>query len=528
MYRFMLKGLIHYRSRSISSAALVVAGFTVFGNILSLIRNSLLASQFGAGRELDIYYAAFRIPDFIYSIFYLGVISIIFLPVFNDLFEREPGSAWRFFGASVRIIAVVCAAGATILFVVAPALLEKLVPGFAPKELSTLIWMTRLMLIQPIILGVSNLISSVLQSFERFASASLAYVAYNCGIIVGIFLFVPRFGVAGLAWGVVLGAVLHLMIQLPAFLSVYERNRISFGNDLATLKPYLHLIPPRIIGIASAQVNIFIITALASAAAGSVAVFSLANDIQNVPQTVIAVSLAIAVFPALSRKAFTDHAGFAQLLTNTVRKTAILLIPVSLCIMTFRAQIVRLILGYGAFGWEHTILTLQTLFIFGVGIAIQGLLPVLMRAFFAIQNTRIPLAAALVSNAATIAAGPYLVSRYGAPGLAGAFVLANIASVLLLLVVLERRSLISLRALLKQCGIVIGISICASAVGWLSLRVWNNIFDTHTVVGLAVQTGLSLLGFAAAFLALARILKIRDYEEFVRFFIQSRSRPGVE
>lgn len=521
----MFKRIIHYRSSSVSSAALVVAGFTVFGTLFSLVRNSLLASRFGAGRELDMYYAAFRIPDFIYSIFYLGVISVIFLPVFTDLRERAPHDAWRFFGAMARMVSFVCAIAAVALFIAAPAVIPLIVPGFNAEELTLLVWMTRIMLLQPIILGVSNLISGVLQSFERFVSASLAHIAYNSGIILGIFFLVPQFGIVGLAWGVVVGALMHLAIQLPAFFSLYKRSGAPVAGDVSMLRPYLHLIPPRIIGIASAQINILIITALASRAAGSVSVFTLAQDIQAVPQTVIAVSLAVAAFPALSRKAFTDAPGFSNLLTDTVRKILLLLIPASIFMIVFRAQIVRLILGYGAFGWENTILTLETLLVFGVGIAIQGLLPILMRAFFAIQNTRVPLAAALLSNAVVVAFGPYLAGRYGAPGLAGAFVGANLANVLFLLGMLAKKRLIRLGILTRQCFAVAGISLAAAACGWGMLRVGNIFFNTETVVGLAAQTALAVVSGIVVLLVLARALKVREYEEYFKFFFKSRHNP---
>src|SRR3989344_1918508 len=241
----MFKKILSHQSSSISSAAFTVAIFTVIGSLFSIFRNTLLAARFGAGEELDMYYAAFRIPDFIYSVFYLGVVSVLFLPIFNDLYAKNRDQAWRFFGAMMNWVLIMLGAAALVLLFAAPAIVKLMVPGFSPQQISIVANMTRLMLIQPIILGVSNIISGALQSFGRFAAASMGHISYNAGIIFGILVLVPSFGIYGLVGGVLVGAFLHLAMQLPSFNQIRENFTFRLASDFQIVQPYVKLITPR-------------------------------------------------------------------------------------------------------------------------------------------------------------------------------------------------------------------------------------------------------------------------------------------
>jgi len=512
----MVTKLFHHKSSTISSAALVIAGFTVLGAGLGIIRNAFLASKFGAGAALDVYYASFRIPDFMYGIFYLGVVSVLFLPIFNDLFVKDKEKAWKFFGAMVSWITIILGVFALVLVFAAPVIIRWIVPGFEQEQIDIVVQLTRLMLIQPVILGISNIISGALQSFDRFAAASLGHVFYNFGIIIGIIFFVPLVGIHGLAWGVVLGAVLHLLVQLPSFYQIKRGFTISFMPDFEIVRPHIHLILPRIFNVISNQINLFVITILASTAAvGSLAVFTLANDIQALPQTAIAISLAIAAFPTISRLAFHNREKFAYVLHDVIRKIVFFLVPISFFMIVFRAQIVRLILGYGAFGWEDTVLTLNTLMIFSVGILFQGLIPFFVRAFFALHNTKIPLVAALIGNVITLVFGISLLPAYGVVGLAIALVVANIVHAGILYGVLVQKKLIQLKWLVQRGTLIVLVSALGATSGWFFLRVFDKVFDTHRVLGLGLQTVFSGVGALLVLALLFKVFRIEEFEDFL-------------
>lgn len=507
---------MHARSEGVSSAAFVVALLSGVGAVLGIVRNALLASRFGVGAELDVYYASFRIPDFIYGIFYLGIVSVVFLPVFNDLLVRGKEEAWKFFGAVAGLVAVVLGVGAVVLFFTLPFFIKGIVPGFTADQLSLTVVMTRLMLLQPILLGVSNVVSGALQSFQRFIAASMGAVLYNLGIIVGIVFFVPSMGAYGLAWGVVLGAALHLAIQLPVLARVKDGVVFRIRPDLAIVRPYLHLVPPRILHVLSNQANAFAITIFASmTAVGSLAVLNLAYDIQALPQTIVALSLSIAVFPVLSKTALHNKEEFSRLLNNAVRTIVLLLAPASFFIMVFRAQIVRLVLGYGVFGWDDTRLTLNTLLIFSVGIVFQAMVSIFARAFFSLQDTKTPLAAALASNAVTIILGLLLFSRFGVLGIAAALVVAGVVQAALLVGPLIKQSFIDAKWIVQKGILITALSALAAISGRLWLEVFE-FFGNDTVIGLALQTGFSMLGAGIVLAALFVLFRVDEFGRMIQ------------
>jgi len=474
------------------------------------------------------YYAAFRIPDFIYSVFYLGVVSVLFLPIFNDLYAKNRDQAWRFFGAMMNWVLIMLGAAALVLLFAAPAIVKLMVPGFSPQQISIVANMTRLMLIQPIILGVSNIISGALQSFGRFAAASMGHISYNAGIIFGILVLVPSFGIYGLVGGVLVGAFLHLAMQLPSFNQIRENFTFRLASDFQIVKPYVKLIPPRMFNVASNQINALFVTILASgAASGSLAAFSLAHDIANLPYGIIAHSLAIAAFPTLARLAFHDREKFSHSVNGALKKIVFFLIPISLFLIVFRAQIVRLTLGYGKFDWDDTMLTLNALLIFSWGIVFYGLAPLLIRVFFALQNTVIPFIAALTGNIITIGMGLMLIRAEGffggIVGLSLAVVAGQIMTTLILIVSLAKRALLDTSWFVKKGSLIALASVAAAASG----RLWLGAFEffyNERAFGLALQTGFSMVGTLAVLVILFKRFKIEELDQTLRALKQKFSR----
>ncbi len=368
----MIKKLINNKifsgkpTESVAAAAVIIAVAGIASRVLGLFRDRILAAQFGAGDTLDVYYAAFRIPDLVYNLLVLGALSAAFIPVFTSLHSTErEDDGWKLASGilNLQTIAVFFISGAFALF--APWIMHIITPGFSNEKIATAAVFSRIMFLSPLLLGVSAIFGGILISFKKFMIYSIAPIFYNVGIIIGALVFVPMLGPIGLAWGVVLGAGLHMLTQYPAAKhSGFRYIPMSFSIlKYQHIKKVIRLMIPRALGIAVNQVNLLIITIFASTlAAGSLTIFTFANNIQATPVSLFGSSFAIAVFPLLSIYAAKDNKkDFLGNFSKTLRQILFFIIPLSIVLVVLRAQIVRVILGAGKFDWEDTILTFQTL-----------------------------------------------------------------------------------------------------------------------------------------------------------------------
>ena len=400
----MYNHIFNSQTRNITSAAGILAAASLVSGLLGLFRDRLLAGSFGAGDDLDIYYAAFRIPDFISMVLIMGAISAAIIPVFSEYLVRFRKEAWDFFSNLINLflfsLIIIC----IILIIFVPQILALIVPGFAGEKKELTVYLTRIMFLSPILLGISNIISGILRVFRRFLVTSLAPIMYNLGIIFGILFFVPWLGLSGLAWGVVFGVFLHLLSQLPILLKVGFKPKAAFNFFHPGFIKTVKLTFPRALGLAAGQINLIVITAIGSTlAAGSIAVFNLANNLQNLPVNLIAISFSTAAFPFLavyfSKK---DKEKLIEQFSSVFRQIIFLIIPISLLMFILRAQIIRVILGTGKFGWSDTQLTAACLGIFSFGIFAYGLSLLVSKTFYALQNTKIPALITLATIAVNI------------------------------------------------------------------------------------------------------------------------------
>lgn len=388
----MLNRFFNSQTKTITFAALILGISALISRLLGLVRDRLLAGRFGAGEELDIYFAAFRIPDFVYGILIMGGITAVFLPVFSEHFKRNEEEAWKFtnnlLNSFLFLLILICG----VLALLTPLLIDLIAPGFSSESKAMAIVLTRIMFISPIFLGLSSIFSGILHYFNRFLAYSIAPLFYNLGIIFGILFLVPIFGLYGLAYGVILGAALHWLLQIPAAkVSGYKYLAFLDFRHSGLIRVF-KLMLPRTIGAAAYQINLIVITAIASTLiAGSITVFNFSNNLQYFPIGLVGISFALASFPVLSRAwAGGIKDKFLEIFSLTFRQILFLIIPISLLMFILRAQIVRLVLGTGQFGWLETRLTAASLGIFCLGIFAAALIPFLARVFYSFQNTKTP------------------------------------------------------------------------------------------------------------------------------------------
>ncbi|MCP6718972.1 MAG: murein biosynthesis integral membrane protein MurJ, partial [Patescibacteria group bacterium] len=338
---------LNHQTKNISKAALILAISASISRILGVVRNWLLASNFGAGSDLDIYFAAFKIPDFVYNILISGGISVAFLPLFSEYYSKDNKKAWEFVSNSLNIFVFLLVLLAIVLFIFTPLLVKLVAPGFTYDQIQKTIILTRVMLLSPIFFGLSSFFSGILQYFNRFLAYSLAPIFYNLGIIFGILFLAPQFGILGVALGVILGAFLHFAIQIPSAINTGFSYRPIFNIKDYRIKSIFLLMIPRMFGISAQQINSFVITAIASTLSiGSISIFNFANDIQYFPIGIVGVSFAIAAFPVLSKAwAENERNKFFREFSLVFRRVLYLIIPISVLIFILRSEIVQLLLG---------------------------------------------------------------------------------------------------------------------------------------------------------------------------------------
>ncbi|MDD5039748.1 MAG: murein biosynthesis integral membrane protein MurJ [Patescibacteria group bacterium] len=525
---------------TLTGGAIIIATASVLSRVLGLVRDRLLAGKFGAGDELDTYYAAFRIPDLVFNVLVLGALSAAFIPVFVEYLQRakensgDHAEVWHLANSLLNILLVGLVVFGILFFIFAPQIVPLIAPGFDTEKQGMTVNMTRIMLVSIVFFGASNVMTGMLNSLKRYVSFALAPVMYNIGIILGIVLLVPRYGLYGLAYGVVLGSFLHFIVQIPGVHRIGYRYRPVFDWHDRGVRTIGKLMLPRTFGLAVAQVDQLISVIIGSLlAAGSVAVFTFANNLQSFPINVFGVSIAVASFPFFSEAfAQKNHRLFVQHFSISFRRILFVIIPFSVLILVLRAEIVRVVLGAGAFDWEDTKLTAQTLGLFALSLFAQSTIPLLARSFYAWQDTRTPVVIAIVSLVIN-SAGAIILSRpYGVLGLGLAFSIASFFQMILLLVVLRKRiGYLDDRTMILSVLKIITISAMAGAVTFAARYVINLGVNMQTFMGVLIQgTGAGCIGIAA-YLLLAIVFKcdeITIITEWVRKARQQLFSNGVK
>ncbi len=374
-------------------AAYVLALFTLASQILAIVRDRILAHQFGAGYELDIYYAAFRIPDLLFVVF-SSLLSVYVLLPFVSRAREKTGD-----GAGAQILAVmfslfftvyVILAGA--IFIFAPVLIPKLFNGFTAAAYPDIIMLVRILLLQPLLLGISSLLGVVTQLQHRFVVYALSPLLYNVGIIIGVVAFYPLAGVAGLAYGVVLGAIGHLVVQLP----LARHSTLAFGFTFKwswrLIRQITAVAIPRAMTLSLNQIIFLIFVSVASfMAVGSISVLQFSYNLQSVPLAIIGMSYSVAAFPTLTEMiARKESAKFNEYLITAIRHIIFWSVPIIAMVIVLRAHIVRILLGSGSFDWDDTRLTAAALGLFVLSLTAQALLLLVTRALYAGGKTWVP------------------------------------------------------------------------------------------------------------------------------------------
>jgi putative peptidoglycan lipid II flippase len=430
------------RARGIARAGLVVTLAFLLSRVLGWIRMVVIGGTFGVGGDLDTFFAAFRIPDLMFQLVAAGALSSALIPILAGLLEGgETARAWRVVSTVTNLMLVALAVLAAILGVLAPAIVPALTPGFTAARIAQTVDLTRIMLASPILLALGAVATSVLNAQGRFAAAALAPVMYNLAIIGAAVMLAPSAGVTGLALGVAAGAALHVGIQLRPLFATGFQYRPAIEIEDPPARRALVLMAPRALGLGASQVTFVVATVLASGLGeGAISAFNFAFTMLQIPVGLIGVPLGVVVFPTLARDLAKGAVrDYVALVTRSVRILLFVMLPIAAIGMVLRRDIVTLLFDYGRVDERAIAMTSDTLLWFLAGLAAHSAIAVLARAFYADQDTRTPVAVAIVavvinSTLAVLLAGPA-----GLPGLAIAIAAAAWVEAIVLLVLLARR-----------------------------------------------------------------------------------------
>jgi putative peptidoglycan lipid II flippase len=404
---------------TMNQAALVLAVFSFLSQVFGLLRDHLLASVIGPSAGLDTYYASFRIPDFIFNSFGILFSVSVLIPFIAQYIEQEKtdghsGGLKRFLNSIFTVYMVGMTALSLVLIIAMPWLTRLVAPGFIGAAHTQVVLYSRIMLISPFLFGLASLLSSFSQVQKKFFAFAIAPLLYNVGILAGILFLRPIFGLLGVVIGVAAGAVLYFAVQVPTLAKLGTIPRFDLNIDWPTVKRVMTLSLPRTLGTSLTNITFITIGAMASLlAVGSISIFQFSYNIENTPLLIIGVSYAVAAFPTMTKLyAMGDKKELLNMLYGTTRNIFFLCIPTALLMIILRAHIVRLLLGAGAFSWNDTRLVAASVALFSVSIAAQCMVLLLVRAFYAIGNTRTPLITNICSIVITLTSAVALLFSY--------------------------------------------------------------------------------------------------------------------
>lgn len=397
----MVSRLFKFLNRDVATmnqAALVLAVFSLASQLCGLLRDRLLASLVGPSLGLDTYYAAFRVPDFIYNSFGILFSLTVLIPFISQYMEEEKATGKahavkHFLNTTFTVFTGGMLLVCLIAFTLMPWLTHLTAPGFDAGTRAHLVQYSRIMLISPFFFGLSSLLSSFAQVQKKFFSFAIAPLFYNIGILFGVLFLRNMFGMLGVVYGVGIGALLYFFIQVPTLIELKKIPRFVRAIDWHLIKRIMLLSLPRTLGSSLSNLTFIAMGAIASLlAVGSISVFQFSYNIENTPLLIIGVSYAVAAFPTMSRL-FSEgnRKELYTVLTNAVRNIAFLAIPASVLMIVLRAHIVRVLLGAGVFSWNDTRLVAAAVGLFSVSIFAQCIILLLVRAFYATGETRVPL-----------------------------------------------------------------------------------------------------------------------------------------
>lgn len=537
MVKSMLKNgtsILFQTQKTIISAATVLSITYAASAFLSFLRTRILSNYFGDSPELGVFFTADRIPSFIFNVLVVGTLSTVFIPVFTSHLKKSEGDAWRISSAVTNMFILAFGLFGIIAFIFAKDLMVVLSLGkLTAAEVDLGKNLMRIMIGAQVVLIFSSLLTSILQSFRYFLVPSLAPILYNVGMILGVIVLTPLLGIYGAAYGVMIGSLLHLLVQLPLLSRVNYKYAFTLGFKQEGIREIFKLLPPRLLASSVNQISVVVDTSLAIAVSvSSVVVFKFAEQLQSFPVNLFGVSIALAALPTLSYVSDDkDFKKFKDTFNTSLMQMLFLVLPASIMLLVLKVPLVRLVYGAPEFSWPATVATSYTLAFFALSIFTQSAVFLLTRAFYALHDTKTPLLVVICSIAVDILLSVIFVKGFGFGvwSIAFSYTLSSFMDFGVLMYLLSRKvggfdfdSLVEPFLKISYSAIFMGISLYAP------MKILEDlIFDTTRTVPLAMLTmTASIFGFISYFI-FTKIFAVKEVELLYTLLAKIRLRTGI-
>ena len=488
---------------------------------LGLIRDRLLVQNFETP-EADIFFAAFGLPDLLFQILIFGTLSVAFIPVFTEELHRKgENEAFKFASSILNLSLLVFGAVVLISIIFVGPLNSIIVPGFTGEQKNLTDQITQIILIAQLILVVGTFFFGIAHTYQRFIIPALAPIFYNFGIIIGILFLTKIFGMQGLGLGVVLGATLHVLVQLPLVKSLGFKYRVSFDFFNSGVRDVFRLMSIRNIGLVAEQISERVGIALASILpASSITVLTFGQHLFAVPIGLFGATIAQAALPVLSKEyAKKEIESFKITLLTTMHQILFLTLPAAAILIVLRIPVVRLVFGADLFSWDDTVLTGRTVAFFAIGLAAQSIVLLLVRSFYAMKNTKIPVIVSLISVIINIILSTVFVLSLHLEvwSIGLAYSVSSIISAVLLIYFLNKKihGFNNTNLTMPIFKMLVAASASAFAL-YIPMKALDQlVFDTTRTINLIFLTGIASAVGLGIYLLLVWLLDVKELITFM-------------
>ncbi len=392
-------------SHVVRSAALVALLFAA-DKLLGVVRDVVISYTFGASAELDAYYAAFELPDGLFTVVAGSAMATALIPILSARITRgDHEGVWRLVSAVINWALLIVAGVSVVAAVFAPQVIHAIAPGFDAGQMALAAELMRLVLLQTLISSASGIVMSVLQAHQHFLLPAAAPLCYTLGRIAGALLLAPQWGIFGLAWGGLIGAVGHFLIQMPGLIHLRARWWPTLRHP--DLRAVLALLGPRALGLGATYLNFVLPTFLGSQLyGGAISAYEYAWRLMQFPETIIGTALGLTVFPTLAEQANAgDREGLRRTASWALRLVLALTIPAAVGLLVLGRPLIALIFQRGQFDAVATDRVYWALCFLALGLVAHSALEVVSRLFYAQRDMWTPFWAALAGLAVNAGLG---------------------------------------------------------------------------------------------------------------------------
>ncbi len=519
----MVKPSIFSTQNSIVSAAAVLSISSGINAVLGFVKSRSLAHFFGVSDELAVFYTADLIPNMVYSFLVVGALSTVFIPVFTQEYKRNHSIAWRTASSFINLSVLVFFLLGTISYITAPHIIRLIsVNKFSAEQIALGSSLMRIMLLSQLILIVSSFITCILQSFKYFLIPAMSPILYNLGMILGTILLSNHIGIFGPAIGVLIGSILHLLIQLPFLPKVSPKYSLKLDLKDKGIGTIFNLVPPRILSVFISNLGNTLNSSLAIfISPASVVLLKFANQLQFFPVSLFGLSVASAILPTLSAQADEDDLStFRKTLTTSFLQMMFLVVPISVILFVLKVPLVRIVYGAASFPWEATVKTSYVLAFFSISILFQSTNYLLTRAFFALKDTKTPVIISSLTLAIHILMAITFVRIFGL----GVWSVAFASSIASFIETIYLYRLISAKtgrfyepAILPSFIKISYASLLMGIMLYIPLKLLDHyVFDTTRTLQLLIATGIASLGGISTYFFLTDRFKVPEIQLLYR------------